>query len=310
MAVGSQDKLKEMVISILHPDRFFSPDRLERKVARELYAQVADLPLICPHGHVEARMFADPNAIFGSPADLFIIPDHYVTRMLYSQGIPLEKLGVPRRDGGPVEKDHRKIWRLFCENFHLFIGTPSSIWLIHELKSIFDVDEKPSAENADLLFDAISEKLSLPSFRPRALFERFNIEIFSTTDTAFDDLHHHQVVRDSGWTGKVIPTFRPDGVINLDAPGWRQNLDSLSAVSGIEIGSYSAFIRALEKQRTYFKNMGAVATDHAALTPLTAELKPVEADMIFQRALRGEASSQDTYPIYCPYADGNGAHES
>jgi glucuronate isomerase len=278
---------------MLSPDRLFSSDPATRAVARDLYARVADLPLVCPHGHVDPHLFADPEATLGSPADLFILPDHYVTRMLYSQGVPLEALGIPRRDGGPVESDHRKIWRLFCENFHLFHGTPSGLWLRHELEAVFGIAELPCAGNADRLYEDLSGKLAAPEFRPRALFERFKIEVLCTTDAASDPLEQHRAMRASGWTGRVIPTFRPDGVVNLDAPGWRGSLEALEAVSGIAIGSYAAFIQALEKQRVFFKSMGAVATDHAVLTPLTAELSPHDAEAIFQRALAGQADAGD-----------------
>jgi glucuronate isomerase len=284
---------------ILNPDRYFSSDPAVREAARDLYQSVASLPLVCPHGHVDPRLFADPNATFGSPADLFIIPDHYVTRMLYSQGIPLESLGIlpspfPGEGAGMrVESDHRKIWRLFCENFHLFRGTPSGIWLTDELVIVFGVDEKPSASNADRLYDAVSEKLASPEFSPRRLFERFNIEVLCTTDAATDTLEHHQTVRQSGWSGCILPTFRPDNVITLDAPGWRANIDKLSEVSGIEIVDYASFIHALEVRRAFFKSMGATATDHAALTPAAAELTLVEADAIFQRALKGKSDSAD-----------------
>lgn len=285
-------------------DRFFDPDPATRAIARELYQTVASLPLICPHGHVDPRLFADPNATFGSPADLFIIPDHYVTRMLYSQGIPLESLGVPpsphlrhpsttgRGVGG--EGDHRRIWRVFCEHFHLFRGTPSGIWLTDELSSVFGIDEKPGASNAERLFDTISAKLASPEFSPRRLFERFNIEVLCTTDAATDTLEHHQTIRQSGWNGLILPTFRPDGVVNLDAPNWRENIDQLSEVSKIDVLDYVSFIRALEQRRAFFQSMGATATDHAALTPATAELTPTGAEAIFQRALKGETERNDT----------------
>ena len=268
----------------MNPDRFFSSDPATRDIARELYQTVAALPIVSPHGHVAPRLFADPNATFGTPADLFIIPDHYVTRMLYSQGIPFESL---------VEGDHRKIWKLFCENFHLFRGTPSGIWLTDELASVFGVDEKPSASNADRLFDAVSGKLSSPDFSPRQLFERFHIEALCTTDAATDTLEHHQAIRQSGWTGNIRPTFRPDGVVNLDAPNWKVNIDKLSEVGGINVVDYKSFIQALEQRRAFFKSMGATATDHAALTPATAELTPTEAESVFQRALKGETNFSD-----------------
>jgi len=278
---------------MLNPDRYFSPEPGTRAVARELYQTVATLPIISPHGHVDPRLFADPDASFGTPTDLFIIPDHYLTRMLYSQGIPLENLGVPRIDSGAVESDHRKIWRLFCEYFHLFRGTPSGIWLMDELTSVFGVDEKPSASNADRLFNTVSEKLSSPEFSPRKLFERFNLEVLCTTDAATDTLEHHQTIRQSGWKGKIRPTFRPDAVINLDAPNWKANIEELSEVSGIDVTDYKSFIQALEQRRAFFKSMGATAADHAALTPATVELTLTEADAIIQRALKGETMSDD-----------------
>jgi glucuronate isomerase len=257
---------------ILDSDRYFSPEPVTRDITRELYQTVAALPIVSPHGHVDPRLFADPDATFGSPADLFIIPDHYVTRMLYSQGIPLEKLGVQpsppsplfarergAEDGVRVESDHRKIWKLFCENFYLFRGTPSGIWLTDELASVFGLDEKPSASNADRLFDTVSEKLSSPEFSPRRLFDCFNIEVLCTTDAATDTLEHRQAIRESGWNGRIIPTFRPDGVVNLDAPNWKANIDKLSEVSNIGVADYASFIRALEQRRAFFKSMGAVA---------------------------------------------------
>ena len=273
-----------MTTTVLNPDRYFSADPATRQVARELYAQVASLPLICPHGHVDPRLFADPNATFGSPADLFIIPDHYVTRMLYSQGMPLEKL---------LKGDHREIWRLFCENFYLFRGTPSGIWLREELVTVFDVEEKPSASNANRLFDLITEKLSSPDFSPRRLFERFQIEALCTTDAATDALQYHQAIRASGWNGRILPTFRPDGVINLDVANWRSNIEKLSEVSGVDVSNYKSYLQALEQRRAFFKAMGATATDHAALTPATAALSYAVAEAIFQRALKGQSEPDD-----------------
>jgi len=271
---------------MLNPDRYFSPFPEIREIARSLYGQVATLPIVSPHGHVDPRLFSDPAATFGSPADLFITPDHYVTRLLYSQGVPLERLGVPRLDGGAVEGDPRKVWRIFCANFHLFLGTPSGIWLVHELSEVFGRDEKPSAANADRLYDAISEKLASPDFSPRKLFERFNVEVLATTDAATATLEHHRAIRNSGWGGRIIPTFRPDAVVHLDTPHWRVHIDDLSLVSGIDIVDFLSYLRALEQRREYFKSMGATATDHGALTPATAELTPSEARAIFQRGLK------------------------
>jgi len=279
--------------TLLPAERFFDPASPQREAAVALYRRVAGLPLICPHGHVDPRIFADPEYRFGSPAELLIIPDHYVFRMLYSQGIPMESLGVPRADGGTTETDHRKIWQTFAENFYLFRGTPSGVWLTHELVKVFGVEEKLDGKNAQAIYDDIAAKLARPEFKPRALFERFNIEVLCTTDAAHDSLAQHQAIRDSGWKGRIVPTFRPDAVVNLDAPGWRANVAALGAVVGYELDSYTKLVQALEERRAFFKTMGAHATDHAALTAYTGELTRQEADAIFWRALKGEASEED-----------------
>ncbi|MDX2031458.1 MAG: glucuronate isomerase [Blastocatellia bacterium] len=277
----------------LSADRYFDPDPKQKEIAIHLYQQVAEKPLVCPHGHVDPRMFADPEYQFGSPADLLLIPDHYIFRMLYSQGIALERLGVPRVDGGAVETDHRRIWQLFAENFHLFRGTPTGMWLAHELHDVFGVEEKLSAKNAQAVYDQIADCLAKPEFRPRRLFEKFNIEVLATTDGAHDSLEHHKAIRESGWNGRVVPTFRPDGVVNIDRPDWRETLQALGEVIGKEITTYNGLIAALENRRAFFKSMGATATDHAALTPLTVELSEAEAEAIFARALKGEATADD-----------------
>jgi glucuronate isomerase len=277
----------------LPEERYFDPDPPQRQVAMELYQSVAHLPLICPHGHVNPRLLADENASLGTPADLLIIPDHYVFRMLYSQGIPLEHLGVARIDGGPIEKDHRKIWQVFADHFHLFRGTPTGAWLSHELISLFGIEEKLTGKSAQGIYDHIEAKLGSPEFRPQTLFKRFNIEVMCTTDAATDTLAHHQTLRKSGWSGNVRPTFRPDAVTNLLTPGWKKNIETLSKMSGISVSSYRRYIEALENRRVFFKNMGAAATDHAAETAYTAELKPSEANLIFQRALKGKVTPKD-----------------
>jgi glucuronate isomerase len=278
----------------LAPDRYFDPDPTVRKLARALYDGVADLPIISPHGHVEPALLADANATLGTPADLFIIPDHYVFRMLYSQGIALEAVGVKPNDAGWVETDHRKIWQIFADNFYLFRGTPTGMWITEELVTIFDITQPLNGANAQLIYDQLAEKLAQPEFKPRALFDRFNVEVLCTTDAATDPLPHHQALQASDWQGNIRPTFRPDSVVNLDFDNWRANIDALSEVSGITVHSYDTLIAALENRRAYFKKMGATATDHAALTPFTVDLSPAEADAIFQRALKGETTPHDT----------------
>jgi glucuronate isomerase len=277
---------------MLNPDRYFDPNPTVRDLARRLYARVATLPLVCPHGHVDPRMLAEDTP-FPDPAALLVVPDHYVTRMLYSQGITLERLGVPSLDGTPVEHDPRAIWQLFAEHFHLFRGTPSGAWIRHELEDVFGITDRLDARSAAAIYDRIETQLRTPAFRPRALFERFNIEVLCTTDSATDSLSLHQAIRTSGWTGQVRPTFRPDLAINILHPDWSAEITRLGDCAGREVVDFTAYIAALESRRAFFKSMGATATDHAAVTPYTARLAKGDADAIFARALAGEATPAD-----------------
>jgi glucuronate isomerase len=280
-------ELKDLTFS---PDRYFATDPRQKDLALQLYSQIQHLPLVCPHGHVDPRLFADENYRFGTPTQLLLIPDHYIYRMLYSQGLglSLENLGILRRDGAEVEQDQRKIWQTFADNFHLFRGTPTGMWLKHELREVFGITTKLSSHSAQTLYDQISDKLNSPEFQPRRLFERFNIEVLCTTDAATDTLDYHRAIRQSGWKGRVLPTFRPDAVTNLGNPAWKQEIDRLSEASGIEVNSYGRYIQALENRRAFFKRMGTTATDHGVQSGYTAELSPYEAEDIFQNALKGK----------------------
>ncbi len=277
----------------LPEDRYFDPDPTQKRIALELYQSVAHLPIVSPHGHVDPRLLADENASFGTPAELLIIPDHYVFRMLYSQGIRLEDLGIPRIDGGPAEKDHRKIWQIFADHFHLFRGTPTGVWLADELRSAFGIEEALTGKTAQDMYDQIEVKLKLPEFRPRAMFKRFKIEVLCTTDAVSDPLIYHRAIRESGWEGNVRPTFRPDAVTNLLHPAWGKNIERLSEVSGISVDSYPRFIQSLEERRSFFKSMGATATDHGVESACTEWLSAQEAEEIFQHALLGQADARD-----------------
>ncbi|MGD0408899.1 MAG: glucuronate isomerase [Candidatus Limnocylindrales bacterium] len=281
----------------LAASRLFAPNPAQRLVARELYDGIAGLPIVSPHGHVDPRLLADPDATFGTPTDLFIIPDHYILRMLYSQGIPLEALGVPVRNGRTAdpatETDHRRAWQLFADNLFLFRATPSGLWLAHELHEVFGIDEPLTGDNAGAVYDELSAKLARPEFRPRVLFERAGIETLCTTDDAADPLDSHRAIRASGWSGDVRPTFRPDGVVNLLAPGWRDRLDSLSATVGRDVTRTAALVAALEERRSFFRAMGAIAADHGVDSAYTASLDEAEADAILDHAFRGKATLEE-----------------
>ena len=278
--------------SMLDPDRFFDPDPSIRRTARSIYESTRDLPLVSPHGHVDPAILAEDQA-FPEPATLLIRPDHYIFRMLYSRGIPMEALGIPSRDGTPVEADPRRSWQLFADHYYLFRGTPTGAWLDYELAVVFGIREKLGGANAQRIYDQLTERLQSAEFRPRALFERFNIEVLATTDKESDSLRHHAAIRSSGWSGRVIPSFRPDAVLRIAAPRWPAELAALEAAHGSAIGSYEALIAALAERRAFFKSMGAKATDHAVVEPFTHQLTPEACEELFQKALRGEAGAAD-----------------
>jgi len=274
----------------LHPDRLFPAEPDTRAIARRLYGAVAALPILSPHGHTEARWYAEDEP-FADAAELFVKPDHYVFRMLYSQGVPLEALGVPRRDGGPVETDGRAIWRLFARHFPLFRGTPTRIWFEHALEQVFGIDERLTERNADRIYDRIAEALPRPELRPRALYDRFNIEAIATTDGPLDDLAHHRALEASGWHGRVVPTYRPDLVVDPDRDGFRQNVERFVAMAG-EPMTWGGYCDAHRARRRDFKALGATATDHGHPTARTADLDPGAAAALFDRVTSGAASPE------------------
>ncbi|MFN3613499.1 MAG: glucuronate isomerase [Rubrimonas sp.] len=271
---------------LLDPDRLFPAEPAARTVARELYDAIAELPLICPHGHTDPRWFAQ-DAAFPDPAQLFVTPDHYVFRMLFSQGVPLESLGVPRVDGGPTETDGRRIWRAFASRYHLFRGTPSRLWLDHAFATLFGLDKPLSAANADETYDRIAARIAEPAFRPRALYDRFNIEVIATTDAALDDLRWHAEIRASGWRGRVIPTYRPDAVVDPETPDFARNVARLGEMAGCDVATFEGYLCAHRARRAFFADMGATATDHGHPTARTLDLSRAEAEALYQRVLKG-----------------------
>ena len=275
---------------LIADDRFFGAEPEARAIARELHAGIADLPLVSPHGHTEPRWYAE-NAAFPDPARLMVVPDHYVFRMLFSQGVALEDLGVPTRDGTTVETDGRAIWRRFAGHYHLFRGTPTRAWIDHTMASLFGLTERLGPANADHHYDHIAECLQRDDYRPRALYERFNIEVIATTDGALDDLHWHKVIRESGWRGRVVPTLRPDSVVDPSFDGFAANLDRLGEITGCDTGSWQGYLDAHRARRAFFASMGATATDHGHPTARTASLAPGEAAALFDRIRTGRAEA-------------------
>jgi glucuronate isomerase len=273
---------------LIHEDRLFPADTTTRSIARELYESIRALPIISPHGHTQAAWFAQ-NQPFPDPAKLFVQPDHYIYRMLYSQGVSMEDLEI----GVEHIKDPRRVWRLFASHYHLFRGTPTRLWLDFAFQELFGLTERLSDKTSDLYFDTISEKLNTPEFLPRTLYERFHMEVLATTDSPLDSLADHQAIRDSNWKARIIPTFRPDSVVDPEFAGFHQNIVRLGELTAEDTATWSGYLNALRKSRERFKTLGATATDHGHPTANTANLSPNEAANLFAKILSGNTDKTE-----------------
>ncbi len=275
----------------LDPDRLFPADPTTRSIARTLYTEVAGLPIVSPHGHTDPEWFAT-DAPWNNATELLLAPDHYVFRMLYSQGVDLDALRVPRLNGVPAT-DPRAAWRLFASNYHLFRGTPSRMWLDHVFAEVFGFTQALEAATADSYYDAINAALATPEFRPRALFERFRIDFLATTEGADDPLHHHAAIRKSGWAGRVVTTYRPDSVIDVEHEAFAGALEAFAGLTGEDVHSWTGYLAAHRKRRADFRVAGATATDHGFATAQTANLSTAESEALFARIIGGKWDAAD-----------------
>jgi glucuronate isomerase len=275
-----------------HPDRLLPADPGVRKLARRLYREVATAPILSPHGHVDARLLADDEPV-PDPAALLITPDHYVTRMLHAVGVPLDQLGVSRH-GIPSPVSGRAVWRTLCEHWDAFLGTPVRFWFESEFSEVFGLTEQPSAQNADALYDQLAETLGRPEFRPRALFDRFGIEVLATTDDPADDLEAHaRLAADPSFRGRVLPTFRADRYMHPDEPGWADRLGRLAARADVDTRSHAGLLEALRARRRAFAEAGGTATDTGVRDAGSEPLAPAEAERIHRAALAGSLTAAE-----------------
>jgi glucuronate isomerase len=275
----------------LHPDRLLPADPATRAIARALYQEVRGLPIVSPHGHTDPAWFAT-NAAWTNPTELLLAPDHYLYRMLYSQGVPLERLGVPSK-AAPSSVDPQQAWRLFADHYHLFRGTPSRMWLDHVFSEVFGIDVALEPATADQYYQRIVDALVTPAFRPRALFERFGIELLATTEGPHEDLVNHAAIRASGWSGRVVTTYRPDAVIDPEHEDFERALSRFAELTGEDVHSWAGYLAAHRKRRADFRAAGATATDHGHPTARTANLPSGEAEALFCRIVGGSWTSED-----------------
>lgn len=273
---------------LTHKDRLFPAEPDARKIATALYGHIRNLPIISPHGHTQAGWFA-ANKSFPDPAKLLVQPDHYVYRMLYSQGVSLTELEI----GQAEMKNPRHVWQIFANHYYLFRGTPTRMWLDFVFQELFGMEEQLSGKNADLYYDTIDAKLQTPEFLPRALFERFNVEVLATTDSALDSLADHKSIQESGWKGRIVPNYRPDSVVDPDFPGFSESIAKLGEISGHNTDTWVGYLDALRKTREHFRALGCTATDHGHLTAQTADLSPHECIALFKRITTGSADSAE-----------------
>jgi glucuronate isomerase len=274
-----------------HEDRLFPSDPTVRAIAQRLYAVVRDLPILSPHGHTDPSWFSN-NAPFGNATELLLAPDHYLFRMLYSQGLDLNELGVASRRG-PSNANPREAWRKFASHFYLFNGTPSWLWLNYVFAKVFGLTVRLEAETADHYFDVIGDKLAQDAFRPRALFERFNIELLATTESPVDTLDHHHKIRSSGWKGRVVTAYRPDAVIDAEHEAFRPSLERFAEITGEDVFSWNGYLNAHRKRRADFAQAGATSTDHGHPTAATADLSEADAKRLFEKVIGGKFTPAD-----------------
>ncbi len=285
-------------MSFLHEDRLFSSDSTQKAIAKEIYDEIKNLPIISPHGHTDPCWYAD-NINFPDPTSLFIKPDHYVFRMLYSQGISLEQLGIEALDGRIVEQDNKKIWNILAENYYLFAGTPSQLWLDTVFSEVFGFDQPLSSETAMSYYDQINEQLQTDGYKVHNLLERFKIEFIATTEDALDPLIHHQKINQLKLKTRIVTTFRPDNVTNPDFPNFVSNIEKLGEITGEDTKTYHGYLKALQNRRTYFKNIGkATATDHGFPSAFTVDLSDQEAEALYNRLIRDHNITKEDKEIF------------
>jgi glucuronate isomerase len=285
----------QVSVPVLPPDRLLPADPAVRGIARSILERTSSLPILSPHGHVDPAGFAQDEPI-RDPAVELVTKDHYVLRMLHSQGIPLEALGVEPVDASAATTqvaDGRTTWRTLGEHYHLFRATPSKLWLDHTLAEVVGVTEALGPDTADDIYDQLVATLATDEFRPRALYDRFGIEFLATTDGALDELDAHRTIRESDWSGRVVPTFRPDGVVDPDAPGFSKALDRLAELTGCDTTSWSGYLDALRSRRQVFIAAGATATDHGPPTATTCDLDRHSAETLFHRVRSGACDAGD-----------------
>ena len=279
-------------MTLNHPDRLFSSDTFSRGLARELFENIEGLPIISPHGHCDPSWFSE-NKRFPNPAQLFVTPDHYIFRMLVSQGLTLNELGIKTLDDSVFENDPQKIWKKFSENYYLFRGTPTAMWLDYSFEKVFGITELLTPATSDFYYNEIEKKLSQPEYLPQALFDRFKIEVLSTTDAAISDLRQHIKIKNSTWDGKIIPTYRPDGVVDPESSEFKNNLVKLGELANQDINSWDGYLNAHKSRRLFFKEMGATATDHGHPSARTENLSYTDAEQLYKRILAEDFNSED-----------------
>lgn len=278
---------------MIDQNRYLVSDPAQRQVARNLYESTRNLPLVCPHGHVDPQLFTDQDFHFDDPVGLLIKPDHYVLRILHSQGVAYENLGIPVQNGKSIEEDPRKIWQIFAEHFYCYNATPTGLWIRDELADVFGIDEKLTAKNAQVIYDDIQKRLNTPDFTPRKLYQQFNIAVLCTTDSASDELHEHQIIASSNWQGHILPTFRADGIVHIDQANWVEEIIALSQTASIQISHFSTFLQAIESRRSFFKQMGATATDLAVVSANSEIVPHDKMETLFQKGLKQQISEKE-----------------
>lgn len=263
--------------------KFNDPDfLLETETAKDLYHNHAvKMPIIDYHCHLIPQMVAE-NKKFDSIAQIWLMGDHYKWRAMRSNGIN------ERFCTGKDTTDWEKFEK-WAETVPYTFRNPLYHWTHLELKTAFGIEETLNPENAKEIYDKCNDMIKNdPKFCPRGMMEHYNVEIVCTTDDPADSLEWHKVVKeDPTAKTRMLPTWRPDAGMNIEAATWKAYIEKLAEVAGVEIKDFASLNEALQKRHDFFDSMGCRLSDHGIEEFYDEPYTDAEINAIMEKALAG-----------------------
>lgn len=259
---------------------------LQTKTARNLYHEHAEgLPIIDYHCHLDPKMVADDH-MFRSITELWLGGDHYKWRALRANGVAERYITGDASDWEKFEK--------WAETIPYTLRNPLYHWTHLELKTCFGIDEILNPETAKEIYDECNAKLNSPEFTAKNLMRHYKVETVCTTDDPIDSLENHIKIRKSGFEVNVLPTWRPDKAMAVENPvSYKNYIDSLSKVSGIDINSFKDVVDALRIRHKFFEEQGCKLSDHGIEVFYAEDYSESEIEKIFNKVFRGKELDEE-----------------